>query len=179
VMGVGTTDSNVCANGIRPSLAALRAEVGEWRLGTIPRLTRWAHVKERSRLAVKGADMWSPRSATHTGARGARPWDRAVGPACQCDDTRGNRKPGPREDRAWVGRLTGLGPSACFFFILFLFLVFFSFYFQIHNLNSHLNSNFMVDLFWHWMSNLNMAWDELICFNIYFVIISAPLFSKF
>jgi hypothetical protein len=30
-------------------------------------------VKARSRLAVKGADMWSPRSATHFGARGARP----------------------------------------------------------------------------------------------------------
>jgi hypothetical protein len=29
------------------------------------------------------------------------------------------------------------------------------------------------------MSNLNMAWGELIYFNVYFVIISAPLFSKF
>jgi hypothetical protein len=34
-MGVGMTDSDVCANGFRSSLAALGAEVGEWRLVTV------------------------------------------------------------------------------------------------------------------------------------------------
>jgi uncharacterized membrane protein len=74
-----------------------------------------------------------------------------------------------------VGRMGGVRPSAVFF--SFFVLCFpFSFYFQIYNLNSHSNSNFMVNLFSHHMFNLNMAWVHLFIFNIYFVKSSA-LFS--
>jgi hypothetical protein len=76
--------------------------------------------------------------------------------------------------RAEWAKWVELGPAQGFF--LFLLCFPFPFYFKIHNLNSHSNSNFVVNLFSHHMFNLNMAWVNLFIFKIYFVKFSA-LFS--
>jgi hypothetical protein len=71
------------------------------------------------------------------------------------------------------------GPVNCFFLFFFSFFCFVSFCFQIPNLNPYSISNFIVNLFPYPMYNLNLAWVNLLIFNIYFIKASALFYPNF
>jgi hypothetical protein len=66
----------------------------------------------------------------------------------------------------------------CFPFFFLYLIFFFLLDAQIHNFQSHSNSNFLVDLFSHGIFILDIAWVNLSIFYIDFMLTSV-LFLKF